>query len=1353
MTIFHILNIRNIIRVSKKACEFKPGFIQNLRKIHCFQSNQTSKFLTFTCLLMAMLFLQGGTANAQGVVTSESTFDIELFGANLAEQAGGAGSGIPLQVEGYSYAISQRDLDDPFGTFQTQYSIDNDGVSRHPWENQGGIPTSSSPFRDQEIASISKSVTAAAVLHLWQEQTDSIQLLSERLDDPIIDYLPANWAPSNNFSDITIRQLLTHTSGLLGQDNTTTPQTPGAVISIPGGFSGSGYIYSDLQAIAEQGFVDSIPGYWTINYAFFRVALPYMWVDMPNEELDAAANGNSVSIGNLPNGVWEMIQNDWGVDDSDLDEDNMLQIGPDQLTASVYKTYVIQHILDPADVTSPRTRTNSFPTLLYQYPAPNGVTGRNTGNQTLNAGPRGWNLSAADIERFLSAIRHDDSVLLPATRQLMDDEFLGWRPTTSFVGDLGQYYGHDGQNFRATIPGDNNATLPRNNTVAMTFPDGIQAAMFVNSQLGPQFGAAFDPNGNSNFPRVAMREAFDNAWTDVVYRGAEQTSGGGDNFELSAVATNPTNNPTRWIVLELNDSVVLQRRIDTINSLWIQGVSGDDTLTINALPDDLELDLFFDGGIGDDNVTINDLPSGVFFTIFGGAGNDTVDVNDKDFGSILSVNGGDDNDIVNLSPGDQDLDNVRGTFVYIGGEGSDFLAVNDQKDSASEKTHNGFAREYTVTLNSISRSGIGLIGQFSQLEDMTVNASNQSSLILVESTIKSMNLQLNANQGNDRIVLGTGHAADQLNSIIHVNTGHGDDDLIIDDRNSESHEEIYILDGEYFQAQTIPMVHWGQTSSPEYIRLRQSLAGTTTHVRNVLNGVVLDVQGNPGNDSLNVHGTALGSILNVGGGADDDIIRFTPESEDLSSIQGEVRTYGGNGLNDRVILDDEANPAADGRDYRVFGFTFDVSGTTFGKLIVPPNEGIETVEIRAGSGDDLFNVLTWSQTAALHAHGGSGSDQLRIAGGSTHTLDSIIGDLEYYADPLLLASVPSPDFDTLVIHDDQREGAPNYEVEVGPGMMAELTTDGFDLTHYGVEEITLNANDANNHIRVFGSSSILHKADYIMNAGGGKDVITVHAPASATVFGNGGEGNDRLLVLGNTSDDHATLAGDRIDVRPVQIIPATTAIRDETLESFFIDTQNGLDVLIVEGEIGLREEIQIQATPVQGSGWVIPSPHRRVDFRNLEDIDVRGNSGDGDQLQFDGTTEDDIFAINPVADGTTNQPFVHLLQSGGVGLLKLRDATDVRTPIIRGNDGSDNFRATIFPSGTDYSLRSIWLEAGEVPLQDHDQLIVNYNNIVFNLIQAPANSNDGTIRFDDDDDVLGIVFRDFEELSGDLSFK
>ncbi|MBX3440193.1 MAG: hypothetical protein KF861_22075, partial [Planctomycetaceae bacterium] len=106
-----------------------------------------------------------------GVVEGQSTFDLEQFAANIEEQAGtGAAGG--LNVIGYTYAISQRDADNPYGVFE--YLEDGDGFARMWWDGANDAAVLSDPSQAQESASLVKTITAAAVLKLLQDQPGSV---------------------------------------------------------------------------------------------------------------------------------------------------------------------------------------------------------------------------------------------------------------------------------------------------------------------------------------------------------------------------------------------------------------------------------------------------------------------------------------------------------------------------------------------------------------------------------------------------------------------------------------------------------------------------------------------------------------------------------------------------------------------------------------------------------------------------------------------------------------------------------------------------------------------------------------------------------------------------------------------------------------------------------------------------------------------------------------------------------------------------------------------------------------------------------------------------------------------------
>ncbi len=1166
--------------------------------------------------------------------------------------------------------------------------------------NQGGVNVASDGWGDARrpidgqvdwtagtrmtTASVSKPITATGIIKILQD-TQGVGL-----DSSISPYLPAAWVQGPNIASITFRELLTHDSGLRDGN---------------AGVGNNPRSYAGLQQIISTGVTLAAKNqfsYENSNFALMRVMTPYLLGD--GAAADNAAN-------------------------------------PAQFTADAYVDYIQANVLAPMGIVANTAPPAVNPTLVY--PLPGNAPGVAINDQTLLSGSRGWWLSANQLALFLHGVHTNDSVLSEPVRNMMFDGFLGWMNPGLNDGNYGFSQGMFGTYYSHT--GDQGLV----NTAIMDFPNGVQAALLINSNFT-----------NAPYQGTALKIAFEDAWPELVYDGysladvanvANLISSADDTF---TVRTNPIDPAFIDIVHQAIGIfgttitvATITRRADTLQKLTINGLSGNDTLQILDLPNGMELDVIFNGGSGDDLVTVNDLPNGVEFTFNGQIGNDTVNVARADFGSILTVNGGDGDDVVNFGT-TGDLDDVRTVFVFVGGSGSDSLFVNDLNDSSPQLTHAGFHREYVVRQTRIDRSHSGIVGQFSQLENVTLDASNQTSLIRLLSTTNFTNLQLNGNQGDDRIVLGSGLAATQLNSIVRVSTGSGDDTLIIDDRNSQFANENYVLQGDHFQSQSIPLVFWGDGTPPEQIRLRQNQVGTTTNIRNVLSGVRVDVEGNAGDDTINVHATEAGSLLFVGGGERDDVINITPESQNADNIQGMVYAYGGSGT-DRVILHDQANTDADGRNYRVLGYSIDVVGSPFGKLFVPSSSQTEFVEIRGGIEDDVFDVRTWSNTAELQLHGNLGDDQLRVAA-SARTVDAINGHLVYYADTLLsLPGTPSPGHDTAVVHDDQRIGSPNYEFDIA-NLQAQLLTTNFRLTSFGAEEITLNANGENNRVDVFGTASSLHTADYILNVGGGKDTINVYAPVSATVFANGGSGNDAARVHGTNNDDVVTLQGDRMDVREVgSLAYSTSVVRDADIVAFRIDANGGLDVLNVVGQSGINESIVVQASIVAGSGSVTASPFRQVTFVELEDVDVDGNAHDQDSLTFLATNQNDSLSINPVGAGTTLQPFVQLTSAGGVSLLKLRDATHVGRPVISGMGGSDTFRVTIDPNPAGNPVRSMQLDAGE-SLNDHDQLIVNYNSNAWPLIQPATNHHSGTLLFGNGQDLLGILFSNFEELVGDL---
>ncbi|MGC1276285.1 MAG: serine hydrolase domain-containing protein [Planctomycetaceae bacterium] len=1438
-----------------------------------------------------------------GLVMPSSTFDIELFRENLHEQlpASTTGNG----VVGYSFAIHQE-LPGP-----DLVRTGAGGSARLSWDTPqspapGQETVDASATRDQEIASISKTITAAAILHLIQEQTTSFTEFQARLDDPVVNFLPAGWSPTAAFGTITVEELLTHTSGLIGSTNTN-PGTPGG---IAGGLS-SNYTYAGLQQVAEQGTVFAkTPNYWTTNFAFFRVMLPYMWNEVNNAALafnDATGILFAPQLSDdaaIRQELTDAIVSDWGLGQI-IPGLDLYFVTADRVTASIYKYYVSEYVLEPAGIEDPQTRTNgSLPTLLYNSPPVVNAAGVNTGDQTLNAGSRGWNLSALDVTRFLAAIQSDE-ILELSTRTAMLVQELGWRPgnTTNvgnWTGDFGRYVGHDGVNFGPTIGG-----VPQpdpNNTIAMAFPNLVQATLLINSQIqtAPNspilIGAAFNPGGTGTNQVVTMRNAYDNAWTELVYEGDDAGDVGSPNpDETFILRLNPADSD--FLDFLHDGNLVFTRRSDTLQQLTIDGLGGRDTFLIQSLPATLEL--IINGGAGDDDVTVGvdagglaDLdsltPGTLVFHGDGGLNSLTIsDTHDIDSGNIytirddevlrsgvdpltyqftnvanLNVNASFNADLIWLESlgagtgleidadagndtiivGVAHIDFVKGSVEITAGAGTDLIQFSDlfspsphtydihadhltldgvvsigydaeqlelyagvgddtvkvfslggnqslaiaaaaggdtiivspfgalsdiqgtlEVDGGTQgagetdslivnDTAAAFDAVYTIENASIHRSLLGQVLSFAEIESLILNTSDWSQLIRMHGLLAGTRATIHAGAGDDHIVLGGGNAGGNLHDVIEVDAGAGDDSLTIDDRNGIAAHDFYVFHADHFVSGLIEPVIWAGIAPPETITLIANDQDSTTNIRDVLPSVQLIVHARSGDDEIRLHAAQVDSGVELNGGGGDDRILISPDDRHLDLVQATVQVAGGLGTDDLVAAYDEENAGRLGRTYEFVDNVFDVLGSLFGQLILPvvqPLDAAEVFEVHSGNLSDTFDVQSWSVPTAMHLHGNGASDELSVAAPS-RTLDAIQAPLRFFADVPLLIGTPSPDDDGIVLYDQNRSGAPNYDLTTGPGVGGAVSSSGFSIEHHGVESVTVRANRAGNTFEVSGTSSFLHTTEYALHAGGGNDQFVVNTPVSATVLAYGGSGRDRLQVSGSAIDDTITIEGDRFEIAPPFLVNFPTVVTRNSIEQTSLDGADGLDLLVGDGVAGVEEEFRVVATPTPGSGSIAALPYRVVLFERLEDVAVHGNAGDGDMLRFDGTVDDDYFAIVLLAAGTATNPVVVLNSGEGDRLLRLRDYTGVGSPTIRGVAGADTFRVTISPALPGDPLRNIRLNGGSPGGGNgSDTLIVNYDDSEFDLESTSTNAHSGTLQFETpSDEEFDLLYTKFEEMLG-----
>lgn len=355
----------------------------------------------------------------------------------------------------------EKNLNDAFGpqTVGYQYAIARDGalVRSSVFGTTGLARTNADPpntsqvaTKEMNLASISKTITATVLLRLLDERNVSV-------DSPIAPWLPANWALGAGIGPVpaipaplSFRDLLTHRSGLNGNQN-------------------GAYRFADLQNYAAAGIAQGnkvIFTYQNANFAMFRVVIPY---------LRFGANGvNQIA--------------------------SLVPFAPfDEVIAGLYIETVREYAFAPTGfVQGGCVASDPTPTLSYPFPS-NGQPGIQPGDWITRCGSGGWYLSSVELLGVMATRRFTNLILAPASRQLMDLNYLGWLdPNNNYswsTGLYGNYRNHGGD---LTVSGPLGACY-------MEFFNGVQVAMNANSASGNYLG-------NGSHQCAVLKWAFENAF-------------------------------------------------------------------------------------------------------------------------------------------------------------------------------------------------------------------------------------------------------------------------------------------------------------------------------------------------------------------------------------------------------------------------------------------------------------------------------------------------------------------------------------------------------------------------------------------------------------------------------------------------------------------------------------------------------------------------------------------------------------------------------------------------------------------------------------------------------------------------
>jgi CubicO group peptidase (beta-lactamase class C family) len=914
------------------------------------------------------------------VVTGQSTFDASLFGDNIELMSDG-------NAVGYGYAINFDG--------QTLAAVGGDGQAR---TGADAPQRDFNSLTEMEISSVSKTVTATAILHILQSQPGG---LDAALNTLLADYLPSDWTPGANVQNVTLRHLLTHSSGFLEEGNTigvnfesysqNTFTNLRSLVQAP--LPAPTFEADDVYATPRWG-----SSYNNANFSLLaKVVLPKLL--NPGINLTAANYANR-----------------------------------DATSGGIYKEYVQDEIFAPLGIVADLAPTDVNPAKGYNLATAEVSPGLSQSNLTNTGGAFGWKMSARELATFLDGIRRDNSILTAATRQMRDDQQLGWYQSADAFGE---FFTHNG----ATSGGAGNF---RSQIVAM--PADVEVSYLMNSELGNLPGGSIG---------AMLKTAYVNAWSDLTVAGTSSD----DNFLIRL--DNSGFRPSIEVVL--NGVTEFTHWIDTFDSLTLNGGFGNDTFAIQGWNPSIDLNIngsfgndavsimpgvrniewvngmTFDGGFGDDSLVINDqnnpysnaslsriytatsgsvarfaahpaFPGNPAFSIpvvvgFSGVENldlttggqqDVVSVVSKTSGQTqVRTGNGDDTIIVAQTAGN--LETVDGLEVD-GQAGLDTIRLFDHNKTSTDPDAVGqydvesdSVSRYVSSLGSVSNGGSDGVGvEFSQVENLELTTTNMVDVIRVHATTTGLTT-IHGGAGGD--ILNASSDGKNLETVDDL-AFHGDaglDSIVLNDQNNPYtypglNRQYEVSSAGVTRMTGLPL---GQILLPVSIDVTYSSAEELT----------LKTGGQ--SDTVNVESVpSAGALLQTGAG--DDVVNTSPTGANFESIHG-LQVDGGAG-NDALNIHDENNPY----DLGPGGGVYAISPSTvsrfkehlfFENVAIPVElgfTGMENVSLAAGNQGDTFNVNGTGSAATLLLDGNSGSDRFNIDSPGFATIN-VQGDFPIFA--------------------------------------------------------------------------------------------------------------------------------------------------------------------------------------------------------------------------------------------------------------------------------------------------------------------------------------------------------------------
>jgi Ca2+-binding RTX toxin-like protein len=437
--------------------------------------------------------------------------------------------------------------------------------------------------------------------------------------------------------------------------------------------------------------------------------------------------------------------------------------------------------------------------------------------------------------------------------------------------------------------------------------------------------------------------------------------------------------------------------------------------------------------------------------------------------------------------------------TLLGGNGNDTLLAGQFADILS-----GNAGDDYIDTGAGDDSALGGTGNdtlLGQAGDDTLNGQGGNDVV-------------QGSDGNDTSVWeGTGGGNDSINDPV------GDNTLLV---NGNGTANNFVIGKTVEDQLRISESGKSVTVGPNFNRVavNGNNGNDTITVGNLedIPGILIEVFGGNGNDSINASGALVGNVrLSLNGDAGNDTIFGSEDADTVVGGDGNDLLYGNAG--------DDTMIAGDGNDNLYGQAGNDSMQGNAGDDSLRGNDGNDTIE--AGDG---FDVLL-GQNGDDSLDGGTGDDSLEGNAGA----DTLLGDLGIDT----LTGGDGNDSLDGGRHDDLINGGTgddfirgdhgNDSIDAGDGNDTVIAGDGNDSVIGGLGNDQINGSDGND----------------IINSGGGDDIVL------------GGDGNDTLaggggsdVILGGDGDDSINGQGGNDTVAGNQGVDTIADPTNEINETF-----------------------------------------------------------------------------------------------------------------------------------------------------------------------------------------------------------